>query len=813
MKYLPFFISLFLTISLVFLLNNPISIGGKGVPALGNFFSPFSGFWQNTKADAYRKNESFDFSELKGKVKVIYDERMVPHIFADNHNDALFVQGFVTAQDRLWQMDISTRNASGRLAEVLGERLLERDKKTRRSGMGVGAEKMVESWKKRPESMAKLEAYVAGANAYISSLKPKDYPIEFKLMNYSPEPWSILKMAEFGMTMAQSLCSREDDLELSNMLQAFGPANFNYLFPEKNVKQSPIVPTDSLDWNFDIENTQPATEMNAPIGFSKPNKNYERREKSLDFLGSNNWAVAGTKTKSGNPILANDPHLQMRLPAIWYEIQLKTPLHNTYGVSFPGLPGIVIGFNENAAWGTTNGAQDVQDWYQIKWADDSKKTYLLDGKPTPVTERIEEIKIAGGAVVFDTVKYTVFGPITSESENSPYKDMALKWVAHEAGNDFVWGTFWNFNSSKNHDDFIEATNNYGSPNQNFIYADRTGDIGLKLSGSIPIRSGNSKLIRDGSRSENNWQGFLTEAQMPQVKNPKRGFVSSANQNPVDAAYPFPTQGIYEHYRGRVLNRKLEQMSDITPKDMQLLQNDNYSILAEELTPLLLKNLDGKALNPIQIGLSEILKKWQYVFDKDEIAPMLFEEWRIQFKKLVWDEIEVLNAVMPTVYPNDWRLIEIMATDPLNEFFDKKSTPKRETIGEITTEAFIAMTDKLKGNLEDKNYTWSDYKSTDIMHMGFLPGFSRKNIDVGGYRKALNAIQNTAGPSWRMVVELGDEVKGWGIFPGGQSGHPASEFYDDMISDWADGKYAELFFMKDQKDTRKPTVFEYEFFPK
>lgn len=810
MKLLPLILSLLITVGLIFILNNELKIGKANIPPLGNFLSPFSGFWQNTKVDDEFTNQQFDFDGLKDKVTVAFDERRVPHIFAQSMEDAYFVQGYVTARDRLWQMDISTRSSSGRLAEILGDKMLEFDKRQRRLGLLKAAEDVSAVWKSDKTALSKLEAYVNGVNRYINQLSPKDYPIEYKLLNYKPEPWSILKSAQFYKSMEQALTSREFDLENSNLLKAFGSETYEYLFPNRNPKEDPIIPKGTV-WNTQNELPNLPTSDSIDLGFHEPVNGYESIERGADFIGSNNWVVAGSKTESGYPILCNDPHLQMTLPAIWYEVQINTPEVNCYGVSFTGVPGVVIGFNENIAWGTTNGGHDVKDWYKIKWVDTQKQSYLLDGKATPIETRIEEINVKGSGMVYDTVKYTHWGPVFEEGENSLYQDMAVRWISHDVENDMIWKTFWNFNSAKNHKDFIEATHYYKHPNQNFVFASKDGDIALKVSGQIPIKKENQgKFILDGSNRKNAWQGIIPSSQMPQSLNPEQGFLSSANQVSADETYPFPISGNFNHYRGRIINRKLDSMQNVTAVDMMNLQMNNESILAEELLPQLIKYLDKNELTPLQFGLLKILEDWNFSFEKDAIAPLLFEDWRLKFRDLMWDEMEALNKSNPIVYPSDWRTIEILETDPLNSFFDIQKTVEKEGPREIVTFAFLRMAESLETELGDKDYTWEDYRATDIDHMAKLPGFSRKNISTGGYKEAINAIQKTAGPSWRMVVELGEETKAWGVFPGGQSGNPASKFYDNSIEDWSNGNFYELFFMKNVNDNRQPILFKQEF---
>lgn len=814
MQILKFISALLLTFLLLYFLDKPLNIKEKSIPPIARFFNPFSGFWQNAEPAGFKMpSKSIRNTFLKGKVEVAFDERLVPHIFGENIADVLFVQGYITAQNRLWQMDISTRASGGRLAEILGESLLERDKLQRRKGLLLAAEKTTESWKKNEDAFKLIKAYVAGVNAYTQTLKPKDFPVEYKLLGYAPEPWSPLKTALFYKSMEETLNSKETDLEYSNALRHFGPEAFAILYPEWNPKQSPIIP-EGTSWNFDTVALVRGEQKNTPAQDSATGY-YELPfgEKNPEFLGSNNWAVAAQKTRNGNPILCNDPHLRLSLPSIWYEVQLSTPDFNAYGVSFPGVPGIMIGFNEYVAFGSTNGGHDVLDWYKIKWADEAKKSYMLDGKATPVSERIETIFVKGKKEpVLDTVKYTVWGPVVSEEADAPYSGLAMHWIAHETGDDFIWKTFWDFNKAKNYDDFLAGTHAFGHPIQNFVFASIKKDIGLKVSGQLPLkRKEQGRLVEDGSNSDNAWYGYVPSEQMPQSYNPERGFVSSANQHSTAPDYPYYYNGWFNDYRGRYINRRLAEMDDITVEDMMALQNDNYSILAEEALPVLIKNLDTTRLNATQTGILKILKDWDYRFDAGKVAPAVFEEWLNNFSDLTWDEISDLKDSIKMITPDEWRTIDLAENDPLNVFFDIKKTSERESPADIATLAFVQALDSLKAGLADPTFNWARYKSTNIAHLARIEAFSKMGLNIGGYYEAINAVQKSSGPSWRMVVELTESgPKAWGVYPGGQSGNPASPFFDNFISHWSEGRYYELFFMKNSADTSHPVTTKWTF---
>ena len=803
MRIFNFVISLALSLTLIFCLNTPTEYAGKSIPPFGNFLNPFTGFWQNAASLKKQPNSILQLSGLEDKAKVIYDDKMVPHIFAQNVNDAYFIQGFITAQHRLWQMDISTRATSGSLSEILGERLLERDILQRRKGLVFAAENALKGWKNSPEDIALLSAYTAGVNTFINSMTPSDYPLEFKLMNYEPEPWTNLKSAIMVKSMAQTLCSRDDDIESSNTLHVFGREKFDFLFPEYNPKQAPIIPSD-IKWNFDTVKI----EKKSPVLIGAIN--HRSHSKPSSFAGSNNWAVAGSKTASGNPILCNDPHLSLTLPSIWFEIQLHTPEFNVYGVSLPGFPGVVIGFNENVSWGMTNAGHDVLDWYQIKWANAEKTKYILDDQLKDVFLKIEKFNIKGGKTISDTVRYTHWGPIVYESPGHAQQDMAMRWVAHDTGSNELQ-VLQNLSRAENYDDYIQGIEGFHAPAQNIVFASREGDIAIKVQGKLPLKNKEQgRFIMEGSNSANAWNGFIPTKHNPQIKNPERGFVSSANQHSTTPDYPYYYNGYFEDYRSRILNRRLDSLQKIKVENMMQLQNSNYSVKAEEALPILLQLLDRSDLNSSQKEFVSILENWDYNYDPKASAPILFDTWFNQLYFNIWDEIRQVDDSMDVLYPETWRTIALMANDSENVFFDIESTDQKETLKDLVNLSFGLMHADVTAWIQlEKPFEYSVNKEMEVIHLGRIPAFASGKLPVGGDASALNAIKKNFGPSWRMVVELGDEINAFGVYPGGQSGNPGSPFYDNMIDHWVNGKYYKLFFMKNENEKSDRILFEQE----
>lgn len=797
MRFVGFLFSAIITVALVYLLNSSFKAGETDVPAVGKLLNPFSGVWQNANKANDTIPSNILLPGLKAPAKVIYDDRLIPHLFTENDIDAAYLQGYVSAQHRLWQMDFSTRAASGRLSEIVGSRTLNYDKETRRLGMVFAAENAIKGWKSDAKMFAFLEAYAEGVNQYISQLEPKDYPLEFKLMSYEPELWTPLKSALFIKSMARNLCARENDLENTNAMQYFGKEAFDKLFPEYFPDQSPIIPK-GTPWNFTPVHPKEGIKIQQPIGAVE----HKAFEKPHPSNGSNNWAIHGSKTKSGNPILCGDPHLGMTLPAIWMEMQIHTPNYNCYGVALPGLPGIIIGFNEHIAWTPTNVGHDVMDLYTIKWQDDRKTHYMLDGKAVKAEFKYESYLVKGQETVIDTVRYTKWGPVAYDNKkNSP--DLAVRWISHDTQAQSEISTFYLMNKAKNYDDYVAALKDYVAPAQNFAFASKDGDIAIRVEGKLPIkRDQQGRFIQDGSLSANGWLGFIPKSQVPAIKNPARGFVSSANQHSTDKDYPYYYNSAgFEDYRGRYLNRKLAEMSDVTVDDMTALQNSNYSLKAASMLPLFLSFLEEDQLDEDGKKYLTKLKLWDYNYDREQLAPVLYQIWNRKFYNFTWDEFK--NDSLDMVRPDSWIATNLMNDDPENIYFDVLASKGKETAKDIVNKSFQEMVKEAnKWVAKTKQADRGTYAPTRIKHLARIEGLGRK-LYASGIGDALNATYSSHGPSWRMVVELGDEMKAKVVYPGGTSGNPASPHYDDFMDEWENGQYFEALFMKsaEEKSTR------------
>ena len=662
--------------------------------------------------------------------------------------------------------------------------------------MDLAADQCVEGWKKFPKYYQYVERYTDGVNAFIEQLKPKEYPIEYKMLNASPDPWTPKKTALFAKAMALDLCYRNEDIQASNTLNFWGESDFSFLYPAYNPKQTPIIPTKGEIFGEGETHNFPVGSHLYPIVIEKDIPD--------EGIGSNNWAVSGAKSTTGKPILANDPHLRLTLPAIWFEMHIQTPEMEAYGVSLPGLPNVIIGFNRNIAWGITNGGHDVLDWYRIEWADETKSAYWLDNEVVDVERKIEEFYMPNGKIFYDTVTYTHWGPLTYEKRDDEIADLALHWIAVQEPVSAEIATFMELNKAKDYAEYRQAIISFISPISNLIFASNQGDIALTVAGKLPLKKEmQGRFIQDGNKSSNGWDGFIPFNEMPHILNPNQQYIVSANQHSTNPDYPYYYNGSFSDYRGRYLNRKMEEKHNFNLEDMKLLQNDNYSLLAEEGLSALIAHLKEEELGSEQRDLLMDLKGWDYRYEAESQMPTFFELWLDAFQKTLFDELGDQKNIM---YPEYWKLIEMLESDSTLTYFDIIKTDKKESKKEVVTLSFSRAYKKFD-SLEKKS--WKLSKGTIIEHIANIPGFDSGVLEVGGSRYAPNAISERNGPSWRQIVALGEEPSALGILPGGQSGNPGSPFYDNTIQDWIEGNYYPLHFPKSQHElTFEPLSKQY-----
>lgn len=811
MKVIKFSVSLLVTLGLIYFLNNSWTIGGKPIPPLGKFLDPFHGFWQNIESENNSATIDLTIEGLQAPVNVRFDSLMIPHIFAQNDADLYLAQGYVTAMHRLWQMEFQTHAAAGRISEILAtDDILNFDRAQRRLGMVYGARRALQAMEEDPTTALMMTKYTEGINRYIQSLSYDALPFEYKLLDYKPEAWTTLKCALLLKNMAQTLDIGDKDMEMTNALKLFGKETVDLLYPDQEGVGDPIVDNPG-GWKFN-----PIRIDTVALAMPTELIKVKKLPPSDPTTGSNNWAVSGSKTATGSPMLCGDPHLRLSLPSIWYAIQLNAPGVNCMGVSLPGSPAIIIGFNDSIAWSVTNAQRDLVDWFKITFDGENREKYLLDGKWIPTEKVVEEIKVRGKPTFYDTVRYTYWGPITYDesfrAENN-HAGYAFRWIAHEKSNEAL--TFHKLNRAKNHSDYMEALNVFALPAQNFVFASVSGDIAMRIQGRFPVRRPEEgKFVLDGSRSSFGWQAYIPNEQNVMSKNPARGFVSSANQLPVDPTYPYYYTGTsYEAYRNRRINQVLSQTQTIQVNDLMKLQNDNYNLKAAESLPAFLHMLDSAHLKGAELTAYSILKSWDYFNNAESEGASYYEAWWDSLMPLIWDELEKDGVALSR--PTTYNTIKLIKEKPDLSFFDIQGTPEKETAGDVVRKAFSVAIEGIEKWKQENAATvkWADYKDSFIGHL--LPPMRALSIPVktGGNHDIVNAHSRTHGPSWRMVVSLEKTgVKSWATYPGGQSGNPGSKHYADMLERWTSGRYFPMVFMKDPEAAKDKTLQSVQFNP-
>lgn len=808
MRLLPLIASAIVTTALVFTLNIQLKIGNAKAPRLGYFLSPQHGFWKNAEKIDANFDASIVANELQGNVDVYVDDRLVPHIYADHDQDAYFVQGYLHAKFRLWQMDFETRVASGRLSEIAGADKLPIDRMFRRLGMVYGAEKTEANINEtNPNMKATVDAYTAGVNAYIKQLDPADLPFEFKLMNYAPEDWTPKKTYLFLMFMSYDLTGRSAsvDLQMTNTRDYLGYDLFDKLYTNQQDSLDPIIPKGTV---YEKPSIVPVKPMNADSAYlHKPNSlafnTVDMPEAPDKNNGSNNWAVAGSKTKSGRPILCSDPHLGLNLPSLWYEMQITTPTHSTYGASFPGSPAVIIGFNDSLAWGVTNAGRDVFDYYEIKFKDTTENEYWFNGAWKATTKRKEVIKVKDSLDVVEEIAMTHWGPTMFDAHyqntQSNGRNLAVQWTALNSSTGVE--TFYLLNRAKNYDDYLHAISLWTCPGQNFVLATKSGDIAIKQQGSFVARwERQGDFIMPGEDTSFQWQGIIPTNENPMIKNPERGFVSSANQKSTDASYPYylGAASAFPLYRGISVNMHLNNMFQITAEDMQKLQTDNYNVFAATARPALMKYIQLDNLSSDAKRMVTEMTNWDLYNSVNAKGITCF--------KIIWDSVEqavwgdeLSGSTIPLLKPEAYVLLDQMLKDTNWSIADDIRT--KEKVEDLKTQVTLGVekaTEKLLALEKENKLEWALFKATRVLHLTKTPALSRMNLPIGGGVNIINATTENHGPSWRMVVHLTDEIEAYGLYPGGQSGNPGSPYYDTFVNYWAEGKYYRLLFQSKEK---------------
>lgn len=729
---------------------------------------------------------------LDQNVTVTRDEKGVPHIFAKTDADLYRAQGYVQAQDRLFQMDLARRQASGRLSEIIGEATINTDKHFRTFSLRNAAETSLAAYD--DESKQVLEWYAEGVNAFIAQAKESNtLSYEFALLGYEPEEWTVVDSLTIGKYMAYDLGGNWNTLAFRHWaLQNFDEEKAKELFIKYPENASAII-------EANIQNpVAVAGQFSAEM---LPN----------EFNGSNNWVVSGDKTKSGTPILADDPHLGLSTPSIWYQMHLQSPQQNVSGVIFAGIPGIILGHNDEIAWGVTNVGPDVQDLYiEIPNPDDPTQ-FRYDGKWEQAEVRDESIKVKDGETVDFEVVVTRHGPIMTDlafKDTEPTAQFSMQWTALQPTAELraVLG----FNKAKTWGDFEKALEDFKAPAQNFVFASKDGTIAYKANGQIPIRKqGEGQLPVPGDSSDYGWEGFIPWGELPTLVNPKEGFIATANNQVIGEDYPYHITDFWaQPYRFERIKEVLEANDAITVDDMMALQMDQHNLYAREFLPDLLTSIKEKDQDGKYAEIMAMLEKWDMVDAKESGAPLVFHTLMIKLQEVLFkDQMpEDMYGIMYGKFNITDQLLRTAYSGEKSIWVEEQGG-----IDETVYKAFELTVAQLENQFgkNSSKWQWGDYHQLTFDHtLGsaspiLAAYFNAKKVPIGGSKVTVQAADNDLagnvdhGASWRFVVDVGDLGSAYHIVGPGQSGHVKSDWYQDQVLDWANGDYHQTFIKQEE----------------
>jgi penicillin G amidase len=718
---------------------------------------------------------------LDSAVEVRRDRWGVPHIYARTVHDLFFAQGYVAAQDRLWQMEMWRRQGEGLLAEVLGPDHVERDRFARL--LRYRGDMAAEWTSYAPDTRAIVRSFVAGVNALIRQVRDRP-PVEFSILGFRPEPWRdevpLQRMAALAMT-GNAL----DEVQRAARIAAWGQAAVEALFPVDPLR--PLDPVEGLDLDgISSASLGAALEAYGAVRYPR-------------LAGSNNWVVSGRLTASGKPLLANDPHRTIAVPALRYLTHLVGPGWNVIGAGEPAVPGVAGGHNERVAFGFTIVGMDQQDVYVERVAPcpagAGARCYWHHGRWEPITTLIDTIPVKGERPRVVRLEFTHHGPIVAE-DTARGRAFAIRFVGSEPG---TAGYLAQISINRAHDwaSFLEAAYRWRLPTENLVYADVDGNIGWVAAGLNPIRSWSGLLPVPGDgRFE--WEGFLPFTRLPQVMNPASGIIATANHNILPPGYR--EQLNYEWatpYRYDRIMRVLSARGGWTREDFERLQHDEYSIPAEELTPVLVAALRRQGSGPDAAQAADLLAGWDRTMRRDAVAPTLFAAWLRAVGPLVY--AGRLGARAGAARGRDWDLPVLvrLLTRPDRGFGPDPVAGRDSVVVRAFAEAVAGLRRERGGRLAE--WRWGEVHQAAFRHP-LAAAFDLPSVPRGGDESTVNMTggsgwAQTAGGSYRGIFDLADWDNSVATSVPGQSGQPGSPFYDNLLPLWAEGRFFPLVYSR------------------
>lgn len=740
-------------------------------------------------------NGEKNLAGLTADVKVIRDERGVPHIYASNEHDLYFMTGYVTAQERLWQMDMVRHATQGRLSELFSRDMFETDYFLRALGMPKKSQMVLE--REDPAILATLQAYTDGVNAWIAECGRK-LPPEFRILGYKPEPWTMVDITNIIGFIGWDLASSNLSNEINNykLLSKLGPEKASELIADWDMVDEVVFPDFRLDERL-------LSQATAAIG------SMEELEKLgiVTFSGSNNWAVSGSRSETGKPILSNDMHLGFNVPGFWMQMHQVIPGRlNVTGVLFPGEPFIIAGHNERIAWGMTNLSVDDIDLF-VETVDSTGNNYLYNGEWLPFRTEEHVLKMGPDSSQTRIIKYTHHGPVISGMQGIDDAVLTMCWTGYDYSDEIK--AVYSLNRAAGWDEFRTALSQFRSISQNFAYADVDGNIGLNTGGGIPMRKGTGLLPRRGDTDEFEWKGYVPFELLPSSFNPENGFVSSANQRTVDESYPFFISGEFSMpYRIMRIREMAAEKQTLGIGDFKRMITDNHSAYAAMLTPVIISNAEAVGPDDEKINtVLEELRGWNCDMNASLVAPTLFEFIRMELaRSIMHDELdELYGAALGRQH--DFYIYSMVNRGP-DGWIDNTDTPETETMEMIIAQSLRAAFDTLTARYGEygDNWQWGRIHTFTLEHpMGgvkILNRLLKLNSKTYGIDGSYHTVEPYSfrdnfrahhGASERHIFNTADWDKSLTVIPTGTSGIPGSPFYLSQTETYVnDGFYTEPF---------------------
>jgi penicillin G amidase len=738
---------------------------------------------------------------LSNRVTIRRDERGIPYIEAANEADLYLAQGYITASDRLWQMDLLRRTARGELSEIFGRATIEEDKRHRLYGFATIAEAITAN--ASPTARAALNAYASGVNAYIESLNDQTLPLEFRLLDYRPRPWRAADSIIIGKIFAETLSTTWHRDLIEAALADLPEERRAALQLSRSPLDIIVVGNDSH--NSKTSNSLPSyasppAEAGGVEMLDELSRSMETSRRSLERVGlyaediaaSNNWVVSGKHTATGKPLLANDPHLQLSAPSIWYMAHLSAPGLRVEGVTTPGVPGILLGHNERIAWGCTNLGPDVQDLYMEKFDKENPLRYMTPAGWREAEVRHEEIKVRKSAAdkVTDTITYDVtvtrHGPIIFEKDSVRY---ALRWTALDKES-FDLESFYGINRARNWEEFCKALSNYTGATQNFIYADVDGHIGYYGAGRIPLRkTGDGRLPYDGATDAGEWTGFIPFKELPHVYDPPSGIIVTANNRIVGTDYPYHLTHLWSSpYRARRIYNLLTSKEKLTIEDFRRIQGDTYSFADAIFTGEVVKMARPLADSlPEWRSMLTDYDKWDGISSAESPIMPIAASMRTLFQRRII--LAALGAERGQIYRGNSIFIDWVITTRPQAWLPKEFDSYEALVLACYREAHERLSERFGPDLA--LWKWGRLGQIRFPHplAGHPSAGPKFVIDplpqwTGGGGPTVNVGPDV---SMRLIADTSDWDNSQQGIALGESGDPTNPHWKDQLDDWRAAK--------------------------